>query len=53
MKTAILFYSRHHGNTKKILDAIAKENEVTLLDVTEHPVTDLSGYDRKSVLSVY
>lgn len=46
MKTAILFYSKHHGNTKKILDAIAKENEVTLLDVTEHPVTDLSGYDR-------
>ena len=23
MKTAILYYSKHHGNTKKLLDAIA------------------------------
>ena len=25
MKTAILYYSTHHGNTKKLLDAIAAE----------------------------
>lgn len=24
MQTAIVYYSRHHGNTKKLLDAIAK-----------------------------
>ena len=46
MKTAIVYYSQHHGNTKKLLDAIAKENEVTLIDVTEQPSADLAGYDR-------
>lgn len=46
MKTAIVYYSRHHENTKKVLDAIAEKNEVTLIDVTKNPVTDLSSYDR-------
>ena len=46
MKTAIVYYSKHHGNTKKLLDAIAAENEVTLIDVTEQVSADLSGYDR-------
>ena len=32
MKTAIVYASVHHGNTKKIIDAIAKENEVELID---------------------
>lgn len=46
MKTAIIYYSKHHGNTKKLLDAIAKKHEVTLIDVTSNPSTDLSQYDR-------
>lgn len=46
MKTAIIYYSRHHKNTKKLLDAIAAKNDVTLIDVTANPETDLSGYDR-------
>lgn len=46
MKTAIVYYSRHHENTKKLLDAIAAKNDVTLIDVTSNPETDLSGYDR-------
>lgn len=46
MKTAIIYYSKHHGNTKKLLDAIAKTNDVTLIDVTASPNADLSGYDR-------
>ena len=46
MATAIVYYSRHHGNTKKLLDAIAKDNEVTLIDATASPEADLSGYDR-------
>lgn len=46
MKTAIVYYSRHHGNTKKLLDEIARRHEVTLIDVTDHPTTDLSGFDR-------
>ena len=46
MATAIVYYSKHHGNTKKLLDAISAENEVTLIDVTEQPSADLTGYDR-------
>ena len=33
MKTAIVYYSKHHGNTKKLLGAIAEQAEVTLVDV--------------------
>lgn len=46
MKTAIVYYSTHHGNTKKLLDAIAEKNEVTLIDVTGHPSADVSEFDR-------
>lgn len=45
MKTAIVFYSKHHGNTKKLLDAIALSNDVELIDVLNTDVTDLSSYD--------
>lgn len=46
MKTAIIYYSKHHGNTKKLLDTIAKKHDVTLIDVTKNPINDLSDYDR-------
>jgi flavodoxin len=46
MNTAIVYYSRHHGNTKKLLDAIAEKHPVTLIDVTAQPDADLSGYER-------
>lgn len=46
MKTAIVYYSKHHGNTKKLLDAIAQKNEVALIDITADPTVDLSAYDR-------
>ena len=46
MKTAIVYYSKHHGNTKKLLDAIAATDEVDLIDVTAAKTADLSGYDR-------
>ena len=51
MKTAIVYYSEHHGNTKKLLDAIAAKHDVTLIDVTKAPETDLSGYDRIGLAS--
>ena len=35
----------HHGNTKKIIDEIAKSNEVDLIDATQTIEKDLSGYD--------
>lgn len=46
MKTAVVYYSKHQGNTKKLLDAIAESNEITLIDVTEDPTADLSDFDR-------
>lgn len=45
MKTAIIYYSRHHENTKKVLEEIAKNREVTLIDVTGNPEISLSEYD--------
>lgn len=44
MKTAIIYHSSHHGNTKKLLDAIAKAHDVTLINATEDLTADLSGY---------
>ena len=46
MSTAIVYYSKHHSNTKKLLDAIAEKHPVTLIDVTAQPDADLSGYER-------
>ena len=47
MNTAIAYYSQHHGNTKKLLDAIqAADENVTLIDVTEKHEVDLHSYDR-------
>ena len=46
MKTAIVYYSQHHGNTKKLLDAISAKHDVTLIDVVKEPSADLTGYDR-------
>jgi flavodoxin len=47
MTTAIVYYSKHHGNTKKLLDAIAvSDASVVLIDVTEQPDADLSVFDR-------
>lgn len=45
MKTAIVYCSRHHGNTKKLLDAIAQKHDVTLIDAVERPNAELSGYE--------
>ena len=45
MKTAIIYASVHHGNTKKIVEEIAKNQDVTLIDATQVKEMDLSGYD--------
>ena len=45
MQTAIVYYSKHHGNTKKLLDAIAQQWDVTLSDAASNPNPDLSAYD--------
>lgn len=45
MKTAVVYYSRHHENTKKLLDAMAENNDITLIDVTKMSNADLNEYD--------
>lgn len=45
MKTAIVYYSMHHGNTKKLIDAIAEVGDVTLIDVTKQSAYDLGSFD--------
>ncbi|MBC8577110.1 flavodoxin family protein [Yanshouia hominis] len=45
MNTAIIYESKHHGNTKKLVDAIARTHEVTLIDALTDGARDLSGYD--------
>lgn len=44
MKTAILYESAHHGNTKKLLDAIRARYDVVLIDATG-AVPSLEEYD--------
>ena len=51
MKTAVIYYSAHHGNTKKLLDAIAAKHDVDLFDVTKQLPADPSGYDRIGLAS--
>lgn len=53
MKTIILYYSNHHGNTKKLVDAIQSSdpNNVDTLDVTKAGPKDLSGYEWIGVAS--
>ena len=45
MKIAIVYYSQHHGNTKKIIEAIALQYEITLIDVTKNRSANLEDFD--------
>ena len=45
MKAAIVYYSQHHGNTKKLLDGIKDKHDVDLINVTEEYDADLSEYE--------
>ena len=45
MKTAVCYYSRHHGNTLKILEAMAGEGNVDLIDVTSRQTVRMEEYD--------
>lgn len=42
---AIIYASVHHGNTKKVVEAIAGECEVELIDAAQIKEKDLSIYD--------
>ena len=41
MRTAIVYVSKHHGNTKKLVDAIAEKYEITAIDAMKHINYDL------------
>lgn len=45
MKTAVVYYSKHHGNTKKVLDAMAARYDMTLINALETPTPALEEYD--------
>ncbi len=46
MKIAIVYYSSHHGNTKRLLDAVCAENhDIVLINAAASPITELSDYD--------
>ena len=44
MKTAIIYHSAHHGNNKKVLDAIAGKFGVTLIGAVKTLGADLTEY---------
>ena len=45
MKTAICYYSRHHGTTLKVLEAMTREGKIDLIDVTAGHTSHLERYD--------
>lgn len=45
MKTVICYYSRHHGNTLKVLEAMAQQGDVDLIDVNIRQAVRLEEYD--------
>lgn len=45
MKIAICYYSKHHGNTLKVLEAMAKVHNIDLIDITLRSAVHLEEYD--------
>ena len=44
-KVAIIYASTHHGNTRKLVDAIAQQYDITQIDADKQKNADLSEYD--------
>lgn len=45
MKTAIIYESTHHGNTKKLVDAIAAKHDVDVIGFEQADKAKLEEYD--------
>lgn len=45
MNTVIVYASVHHGNTKKIVEAIARTVSADTIDLTHQTAVDLSDYE--------
>ena len=44
-RIAIVFASKHHGNTRRLVEAIAEKLDITLIDALSSQQSDLSAYD--------
>ena len=44
-RTLILYASTHHGNTRRLAEAMAEAARAELCDLLHDPLPDLSGYD--------
>lgn len=44
-KAVIIYASTHHGSTRKLAEAIAKQFDVPMMDAAKQQTADLSGYD--------
>lgn len=51
MKTAICYVSRHHGNTKKVLDAMKQVGDVELIEIKSGQKIDLTPFDAVGLAS--
>ncbi len=47
MRSIIIYASTHHGNTKKLVDAIANECNVEVVDATKIREKDLKEFTKK------
>lgn len=45
MKIAICYVSKHHGNTLKVISAMAEGRDVTLIDIRKRMSVHLEDYD--------
>ena len=45
-KTVIIYASKHHGNTYKLVKAISDKYEIPIIDATKQSVVDIEEYDR-------
>ena len=45
MKIAVIYYSRHHGNTKKVIDAVFCDKDIALIDAAKNESVNLADYD--------
>ena len=50
MNAIIIYGSHHHGNTRKVVEAISKELNIDTVDAENEKVPDLTTYDKSFLL---
>lgn len=51
MKTIIIYASTHHGNTEKVVQAMAESMGADMVDITKRIVPNIAEYDRIGLAS--